>query len=449
MTRRPARTEGIVAGAADRLRRLGFGLSRELWIVQVGIFLNYLGWGAVLPFEIIYLHDGRGFSLEVAGLVVGTVTGLAVVAAPVAGPVIDRVGARATAAGAGIALAAGYGGLAFAHTPRQAFVAAVAAGAGNGALLPSQSTLLASLAWPQVRHRASAVSRVAGNLGMGLGGALGGLVAAYGLGGLVVLFLANALSYVLYVVILVVVVPTDARPTPVPGGYRVLVRDRPFLRLALTNVAVIAVGWGVFTWVVPPYARSELGVGPRLIGLLLFANALTVTVAQLPVARLAEGRRRTVAMATASLTFVGACLLVVGADLAGWDHAFAVLLAAAVAVGVGECFHTTALMPLVADLAPAALRGRYMAAMGLSWWLGLALAPTLGMRLLSVSPPAALLAAAGVALAAALSALALERELPPAARLTPRPGSSAPARAVPAEVEGPPPRAAAPAEEGR
>jgi MFS family permease len=431
------------------LRRLGFGLSRELWIVQVGIFLNYLGWGAVLPFEIIYLHDGRGFSLEVAGLVVGTVTGLAVVAAPVAGPVIDRVGARVTAAGAGIALAAGYGGLAFAHTPRQAFAAAVAAGAGNGALLPSQSTLLASLASPQVRHRASAVSRVAGNLGMGLGGALGGLVAAYGLRGLVVLFLANALSYVLYVVILVVVVPTDARPTPVPGGYRVLVRDRPFLRLALTNVAVIAVGWGVFTWVVPPYARSELGVGPRLIGLLLFANALTVTLAQLPVARLAEGRRRTVAMAIASLTFVGACLLVVGADLAGWDHAFAVLLAAAVAVGVGECFHTTALMPLVADLAPAALRGRYMAAMGLSWWLGLALAPTLGMRLLSVSPPTALLAAAGAALAAALSALALERELPPAARLTPRPGSPLPARAVPAEVVLPPPRRAAPAEEGR
>jgi MFS family permease len=449
MTRRPARTEGIVAGAAGSLRRLGFGLSRELWIVQVGIFLNYLGWGAVLPFEIIYLHDGRGFSLEVAGLVVGAVTGLAVVAAPVAGPVIDRLGARATAAGAGIALAAGYGGLAFAHTPRQAFAAAVAAGAGNGALLPSQSTLLASLAAPQVRHRASAVSRVAGNLGMGIGGALGGLVAAYGLRSLVVLFLANALSYVLYVVILVVVVPTDARPTPVPGGYRVLVRDRPFLRLALTNVAVIAVGWGVFTWVVPPYARGELGVGPRLIGLLLFANALTVTLAQLPVARLAEGRRRTVAMATASLIFVGACLLVVGADLAGWDHAYAVLLAAVVAVGVGECFHTTALMPLVADLAPAALRGRYMAAMGLSWWLGLALAPTLGMWLLSVSPPTALLAAAGVAFAAALAALALERELPPAARLTPRPGSPVSARAVPAEVVLPSPRLAAPAEEGR
>jgi MFS family permease len=78
-------------------------------------------------------------------------------------------------------------------------------------------------------------------------------------------------------------------------------------------------------------------------------------------------------------------------------------------------------MPLVADLAPAALRGRYMAAMGLSWWLGLGLAPTLGAQLLSVSPPAALLASAGLALAAGVSALGLEGELPASIRLTPRP----------------------------
>src|SRR5512132_1540135 len=159
----------------SRLRALAFGLSRELWVVEAGIFLNMLGYGAVLPFEVIYLHEGRGFSLGVAGLVVGTVTGLAVVAAPVAGPVIDRFGSRTTAAGAGLALAAGYAGLAFAHTPAQAFVAAAAAGAGHG-----------------------------------LGGARGGIVAAHGLNGLVALFVANALSYVVYVAILVVAVRDDA-----------------------------------------------------------------------------------------------------------------------------------------------------------------------------------------------------------------------------------------------
>jgi MFS family permease len=405
----------------SRLRALGFGLSRELWIVELGIFLNMLGYGAVLPFEVIYLHEGRGFELGVAGLVVGVVTGLAVVGAPIAGPVIDRFGARATAAGAGLALAGGYAGLAFAHTPAQAFLAAAAAGAGNGGLIPSQSALVASLAPPEVRHRATAVSRVAANAAIGLGGALGGLVAAHGLDGLVALFLANAVSYVVYVAILVVAVRDEARPEPVAGGYRLLLRDRPFVRLALTNIAMIAVGWGVFTWIVPPYARSEIGLGPRRIGLLLLANALTVVLAQLPVARLAEGRRRTVTMAIAAATFVAACLLVLVADAAGAGSAYALLLAAAILVAVGECFHTTALMPLVADLAPPALRGRYMGAIGLSWWLGLALAPTLGTQLLGVSPPATMLAAAAVALVAGFSALALERDLPAAIRLTPRP----------------------------
>jgi MFS family permease len=403
------------------VRRASFGLSRELWVVESGIFLNYLGWGTVMPFEVIYLHEGRGFSLGVAGLVVGLVTGLAVVAAPVAGPVIDRVGARAVAAAAGVALAVGYAGLALAHTPRAAFVAAAAAGIGNGALIPSQSTLIASLAASSIRHRATAVSRVAANLGAGLGAAAGGIVAARGLHGLVALFLVNAVTYLVYVAILVVAVRDDVRPEPLAGGYRLVLRDRPFVRLALVNVAMIAVGWGVFTWIVPPYAREEVGAGSQLIGLLLFANAFTVVFAQIPVAKLAEGRRRAMTMAVAGVAFAAASLLVLGADALARPAAYAALLAAVVMVGVGECFHTTVLMPLVADLAPEALRGRYMAAMGLSWWLGLALAPTLGGQLLSVSPAAAMLGAAAVAVAATMSALALEPALPEAIRLTPRP----------------------------
>jgi MFS family permease len=318
---------------------------------------------------------------------------------------------------------AGYGGLAFAQAPAAAFAAAAAAGAGNGALLPSQSALIASLAPPELRHRATAVARVATNLGAGLGGALGGLVATQGLHGFVALFLANGLTYLLYVGILLTVVREEARPAPLPGGYRLVLRDRPFVRLAITNVAVIGVGWGVFTWVVPPYARGELGVGPGSIGLLLFANALTVVVAQIPVARLSEGRRRAVAMANGAATFVVACLLVAGADLLAPGAAYAALLVAMIVVGVGECFHTTALTPLVADLAPPALRGRYMATLGLSWWLGLALAPAVGTPALSLSATGTLLAAAAVAFAAAISALALEPDLPVAIRLTPRPGA--------------------------
>lgn len=138
--------------------------------------------------------------------------------------------------------------------------------------------------------------------------------------------------------------------------------------------------------------------------MLLLANAATVAVAQVPISVFAEGRRRAVMMALAGWMFLGACLLVLAAGT-GTDMATAALFAAAVLVGVGECFHTTVLMPLVADLAPAGLRGRYMASMGLSWWIGLAIAPAFGAQLLSVSPTAAFLAATVVALVAGTSAL--------------------------------------------
>jgi MFS family permease len=192
------------------------------------------------------------------------------------------------------------------------------------------------------------------------------------------------------------------------------------MQLAVTNVAIIAVGWGVFTWLVPPFAQDSIGLGAQRIGLLLLANAATVVVAQVPIARLAEGRRRVSLIALAACIFAGACLLVIAAG-AQPGPAYAALVAAVIAVGIGECCYTAVLMPLVAELAPEGLRGRYMAAMGLSWWVGLALAPTLGTPALGVWPAAVFLAAAGAAAAAAVSALALERRLPGPARVTPRP----------------------------
>ena len=416
------------AQAPRRRRRAGLGLSRQLWIVQAGIFLNALGWGAVLPFEVIYLHNGRGFSLGVAGSVIGVLTSLAVVASPAAGPVIDRAGARATAVAGGVALAAGYAGLAAASRPWQAFAAAAVAGVGNGALQPSQSALLAGLAPAELRHRVVAVSRVATNVGFGAGGGLGGLIAATGLGGLVALLLGNAATYLIYVIVLAAAVAKETPAEPMPGGYRHVLRDGRFLWLAGINVAVITVGWGYFSWVVPQYAHADLGISLAPLGLLLLANAFTVAIAQMPVSWALEGGRRTTAIAISGVIFAGSFLLITAASRAHAGPAYATLVIAAVAIGIGECFHTTALMPLVADMAPAALRGRYMAAMSLSWWIGLALAPTVGTRLLAVSAAASLLPAAGLAFAASVAALALGRHLPAAISRTPRPSAAAAAQ---------------------
>jgi MFS family permease len=333
---------------------------------------------------------------------------------------VVRLEARTVAVLAGLALAGGYVGLAFATTPPLAFAAAALAGIGNGALGPSQSALMTALAPRELRQRASAVSRVAVNVGIGLGSAIGGLVIGLGDDGFVVLFIVNAATYLVYLAILCTAVRKDVRPDSQAGGYRRVLHDRAFLRVASVNVAMIAVGWGVLAWIVPPYAR-DLGIAPGLIGLLLLANAATVVLAQLPIVRAVEGRSRVGVLSLGTAVWVLACVLAVIAEAGSSHVAFACLVAAAIAFGVGECLHATAFMPLVADLAPPALRGRYMATAGLSWWVGLAAAPTLGGQLLAVSGALTMLAGAGLAAVTMVFLLRLEPALPPGVRAVPRP----------------------------
>src|SRR5262245_47045149 len=125
---------------SGRERRTPFGLPRELWVVVAGVFVNYVGYGGVLPFEVIYLHDGRGFDLGLAGVIVSLITGGAVVTAALVGPLIDRFGAKSVMAAAAVGLAGGYAGLAFARSAWFAVLSAAIAGMGIGALNPHKTS---------------------------------------------------------------------------------------------------------------------------------------------------------------------------------------------------------------------------------------------------------------------------------------------------------------------
>jgi MFS family permease len=405
---------------AQARAKAAYGLPADVWIVQLGVFLNHFGWAAIFPFELIYLHNARGFGFGISGLIVGTLTGAAVIAAPVVGVVIDRFGARTTAAVSCVTLAAGYAGLAFSVSPWAAFGSATLAGLGNGGLFPSQYTLVASLAAPEVRHRATAVMRIASNSATAIGAPAGGLLAMRGLNGFVVLLVLNAVTYLLYGLIILGAIRENARPEPIPRGYRVMLRDRPFIRLVGLNIAVTAVGWGVFNWILPTYTHDAIGASTAFVGLLVTANACTVVLVQLPIARYAEGRRRTAALSLGALAFCTACLLAAGAADIGLGYAYTALVLAAVIIAIGECAYMTALIPLAADLAPAALRGRYMATIQFTWWLGMALAPTVGGALLGVSGVGTMLLGATIGAFAAIGMARLDPSLPDNARRTPR-----------------------------
>src|ERR1700687_5755563 len=185
------------------------GLSRPVLILQAGNALNYFGYGLVLPFEIIYLHQIRGFSTATAGLVLAATMGTSAIVTPPTGAVLDRYSAKAIVVAGSLASALGYAGFAYVDRPWQAFACSIAGGAGLGAAGTANRTLMVRLITPDQRVAAFALNRVAGNFGIGSGATVAGFIvaSAQGLGSFQILYLFDAVTFAGFVLIVLAAVP--------------------------------------------------------------------------------------------------------------------------------------------------------------------------------------------------------------------------------------------------
>ncbi|HYY02926.1 MAG TPA: MFS transporter [Gaiellaceae bacterium] len=411
------------------LRSLNPQLPRDVWILQVGGLLNAFGNGIVVPFLIIYLHNVRGVSLSAAGAVAAVNSAGALVSGFLAGTLSDRVGPRRVLMGALIVMAGSIACFPLIRTAWDAFALNIVLGAGSGAFWPSQSSLLTSLTAGGRRHAAFGLQRVSMNLGIALGGLTGGFIASTSHPRtFTFLFLLDALTFVAYVLVLTAV----PSPKPLrahehePRTYASVMRDRVFMRVVLLNAVFMAAAMSIMVELLPPFAKNQAHVDERGIGILWFIPSLVITVAQLPVTKLVEGRRRMRLLAAMGVVWAAAELIVL---TAGWrleaTAATAVMGIAVAVFAIGECLHGAIHAPLSADLARPGSLGRYMAFSSQSWQVGWIVGPGLGGVLLQYAPNALWLSGAAVCIANAAFAVALERRLPVPVRITPTEGSVA------------------------
>jgi MFS family permease len=400
-------------------------LPRAVVTLQAGGLVNSFGNGVVMPFLFIYLHNVRGIGLATAGVILATHAAASIVAGPVFGSQVDRFGGKAMLGLALAILTVGYALYALVEVAWQGFAVAALSGIGVGGFWPSQSTLIAGLTPTEQRPAAFAMQRVVMNLGFGLGALAGGLIAATDSpGSFTVLFLLDAASFLVYGIVMVALVPAPAGAgahAERSGSYRDVLRHRAFVAVVGLNTLFIFAGYSGFD-VLPVYAKNEAGLSERSIGVLFLVNTAVIILAQLPIARLARGRRRMPTLALFGALWAGAWLIVPLSGAASSSTAAMLLLVVVMAVfALGMCLHGAVAAPLVADLASSHLLGRYMAMNALSWQVGFALGPALGGWGLSVSPTGVWLAASALCALGALLALAIESALPPRTRRTPLP----------------------------
>src|SRR6478735_10751603 len=143
------------------------------WLLST-VAIQTLGRGMTLPFTIIYFHEVRGFDLGVSGTLMSliAITGL-IVTGP-GGTLIDRFGAKIVLIVGLVAMIAGCTLLAFATTPAVAAVALVLIGINFGVSWPGFNALIATVVQGDLRQQYFGVNFALVNLGIGVGGIIGG-----------------------------------------------------------------------------------------------------------------------------------------------------------------------------------------------------------------------------------------------------------------------------------
>ncbi|WP_408909917.1 MFS transporter [Streptomyces luteolus] len=390
------------------------------------MLVDATGSGMYLPVSLLYFHHVTGLPMTQVGAFMTLAALVGLVCTPVTGILVDRFGARAVVVTGYVVRAVGFAAYPLVDDGGQLLLVATLVALGDRSFPAAIQSLIADIAQGTGRDRLIAVQRSLRNAGLGAGGLLAGAV--LGIGSDLAyhsLVLGNGAALLLAAGLLGSLPGTrgrsDAGPgaeraqAKRPGGYRDVLRDRPFVLLTAVNIP-IAFGYMVLAVVLPVYVTQVLQASASWPGVLFAVNTVLVAGAQVPVTRLLARHRRTrsaaLGGAVLSLSFVFFALLGAAPDS---GVLIVGVFVATVLFTLGELLHGATASALATEAAPERLRGRYLAFYQFSWSVPATAAPALFTALIAFSPTAMWLLLATCAGLAALALVRLERRLPDAA----------------------------------
>lgn len=380
------------------------GLSREVWIVSLALFVNRCG-TMVLTFLVLYLTSQQGYSESEAGVVLA-VYGLGSIAGVAAGGwLVDRVGFRAVLVGSLAAGGLGFIGFGFVGPGPGMLVAAAVVGFLVESFRPANAAAVASFCRPHERARAYGLNRLALNLGWTIGPALGGLLAAVDYQWL---FWVDGATCIASALLLAVALPAADPPRAQENVERATAPRSPWRDGFFLMVFGLLVVQGLVFFQVmstyPLYLHDVRGYSTRLVGLVLVVNGALVVLVEMPlIKRLETGN---------ALALCGFATLLIGLGfgLLPLSGALSWVVLLMVVWTFGEMLVAPMMTAWVANRAPDESRGAYMAAFTIAFSLCSAGAPYLGTLVYERAGPNTLWwGCFGVCCLAFLAFLALSR----------------------------------------
>ncbi|MFG2901440.1 MFS transporter [Streptomyces zaomyceticus] len=356
--------------------------------IQAGSALSAFGLGFTVPYLYVYVAQVRDLGAATAGVVLAVFAMAALVVLPFSGRAIDRRGPVPVLLVASVVAAVGAVAMGFASSVPAAVGAAALLGAGTAVLQPALATMIVWCSTPVGRTRAFAMQFFLQNLGLGVGGLIGGLLVDTSRpGSFILLFSIEAAMFlVLAAIVGTVRMPGSpafqgARPSGSgKGGVRALLGHKAMVQLCVLGFVLFFACYGQFESGLAAYGTEAAGIQPSTLGLALAANTAVIVAAQFLVLKFVERRRRSRVIAAVGLIWTVAWLI---AGYAGLGHGSQAMATAAFVstyalFGLGEAMLSPTVAPLVADLAPESMVGQYNSAFALVKQLALAVGPAVG-----------------------------------------------------------------------
>ncbi|MFK0159992.1 MFS transporter [Streptomyces sp. NPDC090499] len=356
--------------------------------IHVGNALSAFGLGFTVPYLYVYVAQVRGLGAMTAGVVLAVFAVAALIVLPFAGRAIVRRGPLPVLLTALVTAAAGALSLGLAGSGPAVLAAAALLGAGQAVMQPALATMIVDCSTAETRSRAFATQFFLQNLGLGVGGLIGGhLVDTTRVSSFTLLFAIEAAMFLLLAVVMATVrLPHSPRIADAPaagsarGSWKQLLGNRAMVQLSVLGFVLFFACYGQFESGLSAYGVEAAGISTSALGTALAANTLMIVVAQFAVLRFVERRRRSRVIAGVGLIWAVAW---VAAGYAGLGHgsqemATAAFVSTYALFGLGEAMLSPTVAPLVADLAPEGMAGQYNSAFALVKQLALAVGPAVG-----------------------------------------------------------------------
>ena len=371
------------SGMIQRLRGTMAEFPPQFWVLFGGMLVNAAGSSLIFPFFTLYVRQRFGLPMATIGVAMAAMAGVGLISGALGGALADRFGRKTLMVG-GLMLAAVSSFTMGVVDSLAAFVAvAIFMNVIFPLSRPASEAMVADLVEPEKRARAYGLMRVAFNLGVAIGPAVGGFLAERSY---FTLFVGDAVTSLVFALIILFFI-AETKPEVAKeeraahgAGYGPLLRDTPFLIFCLVSIAVAVVYAQMnSTW--PVYMKENYGITERQYGLMMSLNAAMVVLFQFPITSFTERHARTTMLALAAVLYG------LGFGLVGFVNT-ALLFALAIAIWtVGEMVHVPVSQAYVADVAPEDMRGRYMGAAGLTWGVGWSLGPLLAGLMMDFGDP--------------------------------------------------------------